>query len=230
MSFLRFCDKEVYTIEYGSYSRSEIISFFLNDHTEDIILMYRDGNYYGMLRYFDLLRNKDLDKAIFTETIVLSDDMWETAHYTLSKCGAKLLPVVDTNSEIISFCYEDDNDMYLDELMLLENIDKLALVVNKVLWIKSFNEYTYRLYLLCSKNNIKVCVWGELWSEVGIQNKIDINDYFPEEIYTVYSDGTEYVKREVNDGYHVYKTSGPFFKVFKELLNAHKSEDVTIWD
>lgn len=138
---IRFWDTEVYCMEKSELDRSWLFSYFCQKgHTDDMILVYDAGAYYGYLNYQTLLHtaSSGRDEYIITEKYVHKKDdaqIWEHLHVLLKQLEERgirkqaFIPVFDEQGQLLYFAYEYEKGLstfYIDiALMELQEKDTL---------------------------------------------------------------------------------------------------------
>jgi cytidyltransferase-like protein len=138
---IRFWDTEVYCMEKSELDRSWLFSYFCQKgHTDDMILVYDAGAYYGYLNYQTLLNavSSGTNDYIITEKYIHKKNdgqIWETLHALLKGLedrGLKkqaFIPVFDEQGQLLYFAYEYEKGLstfYIDiALMELQEKDTL---------------------------------------------------------------------------------------------------------
>lgn len=103
------CDGMAYRImEDEIIERSQALSFFLNGHIEDALLVYdRDGKYSGIITYKSLLYASDMNQAVVREKLVLEEGkgecFWERAQNLIQGSNDSMLPVFNRDMELLYF-------------------------------------------------------------------------------------------------------------------------------
>ena len=90
---IRFCDKEVYNIVEGDFTRSQLLIFFLEEKTRkfSVIAIFRkDGTFKGIITYRDLIEFEELEKSINPDKIEVSDSFWADARTYFGRSCRKL--------------------------------------------------------------------------------------------------------------------------------------------
>jgi hypothetical protein len=172
---IRFCDKEVICLEYNRIDRGELISCFLNGHMDDpVCVMVNCGRYQGYITYHSLLQNEDTNNAIDREYLVFNKNIWKTARLYFAFRNGRyneypLIPVVDTEQQLICFAYEDyDANRELRTLWeLQENLDALQFrdiyPECQCVKIHGFNELAYFFAKYLKIQGIPVQIEGSMW-------------------------------------------------------------------
>ena len=138
---IRFWDTEVYCMEKSELDRGWLFSYFCQKgHTDDMILVYDAGAYYGYLNYQTLLHtaSSGRDEYIITEKYVHKKDdaqIWEHLHVLLKQLEERgirkqaFIPVFDEQGQLLYFAYEYEKGLstfYIDiALMELQEKDTL---------------------------------------------------------------------------------------------------------
>ena len=99
---IRLLDCEVYAVEREDITRSWLFSFFCNNHTEDMVVVYSWGVYEGVISYQKLLHTPDenVDGIINKGVYICKPDDSEL-FINLSRIFK------DTNESLITLMNED---------------------------------------------------------------------------------------------------------------------------
>jgi len=73
---IRFCDREVASVEYNNISRHELLHYFLKGHLEDAVCIYDEYGYMGYTTYYTLLYSISLDAAVIRDVLILDESIW----------------------------------------------------------------------------------------------------------------------------------------------------------
>lgn len=138
---IRFWDTEVYCMEKSELDRSWLFSYFCQKgHTDDMILVYDAGAYYGYLNYQTLLNavSSGTNDYIITEKYIHKKNdgqIWEHLHVLLKQLEERgirkqaFIPVFDEQGQLLYFAYEYEKGLstfYIDiALMELQEKDTL---------------------------------------------------------------------------------------------------------
>lgn len=192
---IRFCDKEVICLELDEISRNGLIDYFLNGHLDEpICILDNFGRYLGYITYHSLIRNKDTNKAIETECLILNRDIWKTARLFFAFYRGRfeeypLLPVVDTNQKLLCFAYEDhDADRELRMIWELQE-DPDALQFKDLypecqcVKIYGFNELAYFFAKYLEIQGIPTQVEGSMWKDFFSSDQEEFIDHSYMNIY-----------------------------------------------
>ncbi len=176
------CDGMAYRImEDEIIERSQALSFFLNGHIEDALLVYdRDGKYSGIITYKSLLYASDMNQAVVREKLVLEEGkgecFWERAQNLIQGSNDSMLPVFNRDMELLYFArYNSELNAAWTKLLYIQ------WYVDENLW-KNFKGYHKHIHFtgamsdvlyffrkwLCSVGT-KVSVEGEVWRLLGIE-------------------------------------------------------------
>lgn len=73
---IRLMDCEVYAVDKMDITRGALFSFFCNNHTEDLISVYLNGVYEGVISYKKLLHttSENVDDLISKEEYICKSD------------------------------------------------------------------------------------------------------------------------------------------------------------
>ena len=121
---IRFWDTEVYCMEKSELDRSWLFSYFCQKgHTDDMILVYDAGAYYGYLNYQTLLHtaSSGRDEYIITEKYVHKKDdaqIWEHLHVLLKQLEERgirkqaFIPVFDEQGQLLRPILKDQTSIF----------------------------------------------------------------------------------------------------------------------
>lgn len=191
---IRFLTRKVRKIDKENWdsSRNEILMNALDD---EVIMIYRDGEYYGHIDMHSPLNimlpewNPDFEP----QELVFDDEVIEKAYGLFGKC--KKLRMIPLNlllpsSEVMIFiCYKtpvEDISVYesaLDTCVASERTKALFLEKllkgKELLILSDLDEFTYKCYCMIQNSGIQIRVEGLLWPLVKIGNNGD--GFVPEE-------------------------------------------------
>ena len=192
---IRFCDKEVFCLEYGNISRGDLITYFLDGHMDEPVCVFDEcGVYLGYITYRSLLQSEDTDKAINKEYLKSDREIWKMARlqfaFQKEKFGEyPLLPVVDTKNHLLCFAYED-SDANRELRMLWELQEDSSLLQFGDIYpqcqcvrIHGFNELAYFFAKYLEIQGIPVQVEGSMWKDFFSSNPCECIDYRYMDIY-----------------------------------------------
>lgn len=161
---IRFCDKDVFCVEYGRINRSELLRYFLAGNLDEVVcVLDADGRYSGHITYWTLIQNEKAEYAILKDCLVLNKDIWKNGRLLFAiykdQFGENiLLPVVNEDRQLLCFAYEDKdanrNLRMLRELQKKLNAIQFADVYPQFecVKIREFNELAYFLQnIYCGK-------------------------------------------------------------------------------
>ncbi len=200
---IRFCDKEVYCIQYGeTVNRLQMLQFFLQSEENRcaVIAVYGERNTFkGIITYEDLLNYERLEDCINKDTITVSEDFWKTAKDYFAQGVRNLLPVINENGGLLGFAYNDDTNYFELEsgLAALEKGDffmpeRFRHVQMAV--IMDLNELAWRCYKIFLKKGFSVCVIGEAWEWFGLKSGDGYTDYPDYAKMYLFAEGTGVVR------------------------------------
>lgn len=238
---IRFCDKEVYTIHENQMSRTQMLLFFLDGHRQSVLqLVDEKQKHVGIVTYRELLK-KPNEINVCRDKVILDDNFWEEAAKCLGDETKKLIPVFDTDNNILGFCYQDvilHSTLY-GALSQIEKSENLPFLFEGIyprvqqVCIYECNEYAYRLYRILKKYDIPVCVIGEKWNWFGIENFEGFFDYPDYARMNIYAEGTKLVSERdeefevdsVEEGFECVVTlAREIFRLYKEQFVHRMSE------
>lgn len=208
---IAFLDTEVYAIERNLIDKENINSYFSEEkHKKDIILIYENGKYYGMICYQSLVndinaesggeRNREEDSYIIRETYVHKADdesLWDNLRIAFSNDDIPYIPVFDEMDNLLYFAYNEtgkmENYRYLlqnlyecSSLSFFENIDMEI----KAGRIYDLNELGFLFWeMIVQKYHIPVETVGEKWrvlyprSQNGKETDKEISEQYIVEYY-----------------------------------------------
>ncbi len=98
---LEFVRKEVWCMEEDEVSRSSLLSFFLNGHREDTVVLLNDGIFHKYITYESLLYDVPGNDCFVTagENVFREAELF----FTEKANRLRLLPVVDGSGSLLSF-------------------------------------------------------------------------------------------------------------------------------
>ncbi len=169
------CDGDVYIIEnHEEFDRRWALSFFLNGHVQDYLLLYDKG----IITYSSLLLSQDIESAIISEKLYIGDDnFWEKARSLLQN-ERECIPVLDRNGDIVYFAKRDETQTDADQKLCA-----LRDYVEKQMWeefpsheerlhIEGMTDVLFQLRKWLISLGVDVSVSGEGWEFFGIEKKI----------------------------------------------------------
>lgn len=122
-------------------------------------------------------------------SIVCNHDMFITAHHLLYESGMKYISILDNSGNYICSCYDDLHlDMLIKYCLILQSsYDALTVLHNQFpqVTIISFNEVSYKLYMLFKEAKCEVYCIGDLWEYFVDESNI-VNKSIG---FTVYTEG-----------------------------------------
>ncbi len=202
---IRFCDREVYCIEYCKLSheytenKADLLKYFVNGHQDDVVCVYDNSTkkFVGIITYQSLNRFLTVREAIRTEYLVWDENIWKNARAYCRRhpCSGTeyLIPVLDQDHQLILFAYEDleanREIRMLRELMELPDALQFTDIYSEYKCVKiyEFNELAYFFAKYLESQNIAVQVEGAMW-----QGFFSGREYsaFDHECLNVYAEGT----------------------------------------
>ena len=226
---IRFCDKEVYNVVQGEMTRTQMLLFFLENEEQrnSVIAVYDgDGKYQGIVTYHNLLEQEELSLCINKERIIISDRFWEEARAYFEMSSSLLLPVMDINSRILGFAFNDPQSYYFidQKIKLMEKDFEKEYFSQKYRRIKlivitDLNEVAWKCYLAFKKMGFEICVLGDKWEWFGLISGDKYLDY-PEfaKLY-IYAEGTDCIRVEDERKLIQNRTVHNAFRFLEELNN-----------
>ncbi len=172
---VRFCDKDVISLNYDGINRQELLRYLLRGHIDDIVCVFgEDNEFMGTITYYSLRHNENIDEAIDRDILVLNEDIWTYAeemfeNHKLYLNKYPLLPVVDKAGQLISFAYkENDANRELRQLReLTEKPDALQFgdiyPEYDCVIIYGFNELAYFFARYLKAQGIPVRLEDVMW-------------------------------------------------------------------
>lgn len=223
---IRFCDKEVLVVaeeELAQISRRNLLRFFWENGTMQVIVVMAGKNtVMGTITYPYVLKYQEKDKYILNKIFVIHENFWEEAKEFFEKEPQALVPVC-VGGRIVGFAYEDTRNYksYEYALKTMETRIRDWVFIQetypqvKQVCIMDCNEYAYRIYQLCRKRELPVCVIGEKWEWFGISSYEGFLEYPEYEKFYIYAEGTANVREEKE--YQGYAYVGRAFHFLREI-------------
>ena len=194
---IRFCDREVASVDYNSISRQELLHYFLKGHLDEIVCIYDEYGYIGYTSYHTLLHSISLEAAIVRDVLILDERIWiDAKRMFLSRRSDinkhPLLPVVDRERNLVSFAYEDDDaNRELRQIWELERLCENSAAVQFAdmypdcgcVMIYGFNELAYFFACYLKKQGIPVMLEDAMWDGVLVSDDVQIPEYCCMKIY-----------------------------------------------
>lgn len=172
-------DGNAYIVDNNeNIERTWALSFFLNGHIDDYLLLYDEcGKYNGMISYKSLLASNNLETAVIYQKLYVGDQLWSDARTLF--CDDKNLdavPVFNENMEILYFAKYDK-----ELVRVWEKVYDLDVYVDKEIWktfdsfiervhIRGLNDVLFRLREWLVSLGVEVSVEGEGWSLFRIKS------------------------------------------------------------
>lgn len=231
---IRFWDTEVYCMEKSELDRSWLFSYFCQKgHTDDMILVYDAGAYYGYLNYQTLLNavSSGTNDYIITEKYIHKKNdgqIWEHLHVLLKQLEERgigkqaFIPVFDEQGQLLYFAYEYEKGLstfYIDiALMELQEKDTLLFFEEAYPRVKSVcidecNEWAYIFSNILDMYDIPYFCEGEKWELLFPAKNRTLNDSAYGRM-TIYAEGAEHFREYVAKELGITKRF-----VGEELLN-----------
>lgn len=197
---IRFCDREIDCVEYSSLTRTDILYYFIPDHREDVLCVYKDFNtmeYVGIITYDSFNYSVDVDRAIKREYVILDAGIWKNAReYFGNKKKVltvdRLLPVLDEENRLICFAYEDmEANREIRMLRELQETQEALQFVDifpeyRCVKIHGFNELAYFFAKYLTGIGVSVKVDGAMWNIFFDEAICQFSDY---ECMDIYAEG-----------------------------------------
>lgn len=194
---VRFCDKEVFCVEFDKIRRQDLLHYFLDGNIGDAVCVVdADGKYLGMITYHSLLNNMDISEAISRKYVTLDDNIWQNIRHIFIESntnGYNLIPVVDKEGQLISFAYEDVEANREIRMLreLMEMPEALAFPdiypEYQCVRIYEFNELAFFFAEYLKSHGIPVQVYGILWKYMG--EKFESRDFLEYQYMSIYAEG-----------------------------------------
>lgn len=191
---IRFCDREVGCVEYGSLNRGELISYFISEHIDDMVVVYDSFNtmrFVGIITYRSLLSAINMDSAIQDEYVILNQNIWGNTRDYFDKKGkiGSIIPVLDEKYQLVCFAYMDDEANR--EIRMLRELSEHSEAVHftdlfpeyQCVKIYDFNELAYFFVEYLRGQNVAVQVEGAMWQFFLTGNDCEVPDYACLSIY-----------------------------------------------
>ena len=216
---IRFWDTEVYCMEKSELDRSWLFSYFCQKgHTDDMILVYDAGAYYGYLNYQTLLNavSSGTNDYIITEKYIHKKNdgqIWEHLHVLLKQLEERgirkqaFIPVFDEQGQLLYFAYEYEKGLstfYIDiALMELQEKDTLLFFEEAYPRVKSVcidecNEWAYIFSNILDMYDIPYFCEGEKWELLFPAKNRTLNDSAYGRM-TIYAEGAEHFREYASD-------------------------------
>ena len=216
---IRFWDTEVYCMEKSELDRGWLFSYFCQKgHTDDMILVYDAGAYYGYLNYQTLLNavSSGTNDYIITEKYIHKKNdgqIWEHLHVLLKQLEERgirkqaFIPVFDEQGQLLYFAYEYEKGLstfYIDiALMELQEKDTLLFFEEAYPRVKSVcidecNEWAYIFSNILDMYDIPYFCEGEKWELLFPAKNRTLNDSAYGRM-TIYAEGAEHFREYASD-------------------------------
>lgn len=224
---IRFYDKEVFCVEYGSLDRSELRSFFLQGNEGEAVCVLKEGNYVGYITWPSLLGSDDIYESIQEESVVLDEKVWEkgrryfSSHTTVFG-EAVQLPVLNKKGELVCFAWQDEEaDRELRMLRELEECEGALTFCDlnqgySGATIHGFNEIAYYMAGYLKRLGITVNVEGELWKEFGAWEN---QEMMAHKNYEIWAEGVWQKSGDVR--YERLRSVSPEFECVDDVYEAN---------
>lgn len=156
---IEFIQKEVWVMEEKEVDRTWLLTFFLNDHRNDLVVLNKDGKFSRLLNYNRFLFNSDIagsyvsaDKNIFAEAELF---------YRKLANRAEFLPVLNECGEIVSLLRWNTQVKYADKPYQEEEVIESA----ECICINSCNmvSYDWLCSYLDNHHKKRIFLDGEGW-------------------------------------------------------------------
>ena len=195
---IRFCDREVASVEYNSISRQELLHYFLKGHLEEIVCIYDEYGYMGYTTYHTLLHSISLEAAVIRDVLVLDESIWTEAKKLFLSHKSRinkhpLLPVVDWEGNLVSFAYEDgDANRELRQIRQLQGNPNGTQFADMYpdcdcVVIYGFNELAYFFACYLREQGISVRVEDAMWEGFMASDDVQVPEY---RCMKIYAEGT----------------------------------------
>ena len=201
---IRFCDSDVGCVQYDTLNRSELLSYFLSGHLDEIVCVYEYDNcgtkgFAGIITYYSLLYAISLDGAILKDHVILDQDIWQNAREIFKKMGHNNtlntfpIPVFSKDYQLICFAYQDEDAnreiRMLRELKETPGVLQFLDVFPRYTCVKihEFNELAYFFAIYLREQKIPVQVDGAMWQDFFSGDICQVPDY---ECLQIYAEGT----------------------------------------
>ena len=212
---IRFWDTEVYCMEKSELDRSWLFSYFCQKgHTDDMILVYDAGAYYGYLNYQTLLNavSSGTNDYIITEKYIHKKNdgqIWEHLHVLLKQLEERgirkqaFIPVFDEQGQLLYFAYEYEKEpytFYIDNALSELRERQAEIFLNdiyprlKSVCIEDCNEWAYVFCDILDMYGIPYFCDGEKWRVLFPQKSAGLKDC-GYGMWKLRAEGTESFKR-----------------------------------
>ena len=217
---IRFADMETGYIQLEMYNRDNLLYYLLkninNRGEADIVLVYDQDEYYGLVTYDSVLNRYGNDGIINLKYNVRPEnDIFEDLQNLFDNEAEKIksmlcIPVFDINKKLVYFAYDDnwsvDIRIMQSALSFIEH-SKECLFINELfphiekVCIYDFNELAFRFYKILKRKNISVEVFGEKWSillpDIYVSQQSGSESVLTEKVMNVYAEGTAIQKKRI---------------------------------
>ncbi|MBD5489832.1 MAG: hypothetical protein HDR13_13760 [Lachnospiraceae bacterium] len=233
---IRFCDREIDCVEYSSLTRSDLLSYFLPDHKEDILCVYDDFNtmkYVGIITYDSYKHSLNIEGAIKQEYVILNADIWQNArkYFGYNKkvlTVDRLLPVLDEEDRLICFAYEDmvanREIRMLRELQETQDALQFTDIFSeyKCVKIHGFNELAFSFAKYLERIGVFVEVDGTMWNTFFNKMICQIPD---NKCIDIYAEGV-YGRGKMNDSDTLLRTVSVEFEYIDKIYEANVQKGI----
>ena len=202
---VRLIDCEVYAVESVDITRLGLLSFFCNNHTDELVAVYSGGKYEGVISYSYLLNcaSDNIDDAIIKEKYICkakNASMFTDLSRQFKECGKPLITILDEYGQILYFAFWDESYEYESIELVLRKLEtnrgEQEFFVNdiypnvKKVRIENLNEYAFRFYKILKQRKFPVEVCGEKWKVFFPDIYTEQTDMIPDNnVLKIYADG-----------------------------------------
>lgn len=113
---IRFCDKDVCSVEFELLDRELLFSYFINGRRSNLVcVLDKHGKYAGVITYASLINSQNVYEAVQQEYVVLDENIWSNGrkffrtlpNFDINNSDVVYLPVLDQEHNLIYFAYQD---------------------------------------------------------------------------------------------------------------------------
>lgn len=201
---IRLIDCEVFSADKTDITRGKLFTFFLNGHIKDLMVVYSDGLYEGVISYKKLLNtsSESVDDIIEKRKYICEQDdynLFANLKEMFKNAEDSLITLMDKDGQILYFAYDDDTSAYYDiELVMkeLENnkseeeiFDEGVFEGAAMVRMQDLNEYAFRFYNILKIRKIPVEVHGEAWGVLFPKMCEKYQNIPNSNVFKIYADG-----------------------------------------
>ena len=123
---IRLIDCDVFSADKTDITRGKLFTFFLNGHIKDLMVVYSDGLYEGVISYKKLLNtsSESVDDIIEKRKYICEQDdynLFANLKEMFKNAEDSLITLMDKDGQILYFAYDDDTSAYYDIELVMKN-------------------------------------------------------------------------------------------------------------